>query len=134
MRDAFGGVFMMRLMLVFIVVFVGFGAVSLNYAKAFRVKNSVIDLIEQNQLANINDIYSRTDLQYDKKLDAIIDRADYNVQCNVNDMKDNATGKIIGICYGGIVIKVNNERNDDNNIYYDVFTYGGWNLKFLNMK
>ena len=43
MRDAFGGVFMFRLMLVFIVIYVAFTAISFKYAKSFRVKNSVID-------------------------------------------------------------------------------------------
>jgi len=44
MRDAFGGVFTMNLLLVFIFIFVAFAAVSLNYAKAFKVKNSIIDI------------------------------------------------------------------------------------------
>ena len=55
MRDAFGGVFMMRLMLAFIFIFVAFSAVSLNYAKAFRVKNKVIDVVEQMEIQNINE-------------------------------------------------------------------------------
>ena len=77
MRDAFGGVFMMRLMLVFIVVFVGFGAISLNYAKAFRIKNKVIDLIEQQEIKNITNVKN-----YTSKLDAIVTNADYNISCN----------------------------------------------------
>ena len=50
MRDAFGGEFMIRLFLVFIFIYIMFSAVSLNYAKAFRLKNSVIDYLEKNEI------------------------------------------------------------------------------------
>lgn len=133
MRDAFGGVFTMRLMLVFIVVFVGFSAISLNYAKAFRIKNSIIDVIEQNQLANINDILTSTNPNYKTKINTIVSNADYHVDCDEQYLIDKSTGIVNGICYDGIVIKVNNERNDNNNIYYDVITYGGWDLGVLNL-
>lgn len=49
MRDAFGGTFMIKLGLVFLVVYVSFMAVAINYAKAFRVKNQIINIIEQYQ-------------------------------------------------------------------------------------
>lgn len=49
MRDAFGGTFMIKLMLTFLAVYIAFIAVALNYAKAFRVKNKIIDIIEQNE-------------------------------------------------------------------------------------
>ena len=38
MRDAFGGAFMIKLFLVFILIYVCFIALALNYAKAFKVK------------------------------------------------------------------------------------------------
>ena len=47
MRDAFGGAFMIKLMLIFLVIYVCFIAVALNYAKAFKAKNGIIDLIER---------------------------------------------------------------------------------------
>lgn len=47
MRDAFGGAFMIKLMLIFLVIYVCFIAIALNYAKAFRAKNGIIDLIER---------------------------------------------------------------------------------------
>ena len=56
MRDAFGGEFMIRLFLVFIFIYIMFSAVSLNYAKAFRLKNSVIDYLEKNEILDIKNI------------------------------------------------------------------------------
>ena len=35
-----------KLMLIFLAIYIAFVAVALNYAKAFRVKNSIIDMIK----------------------------------------------------------------------------------------
>ena len=48
MRDAFGGAFSIQIFLIFILIYVSFIAVSLNYAKAFKVKSAIIDYIEDN--------------------------------------------------------------------------------------
>ena len=45
MREAIGGTWLLGLALTFIVFFASFLAVSINYAKAFNVKNSIVDLI-----------------------------------------------------------------------------------------
>lgn len=58
MRDAFGGAFMIRILLLFMAVFIVFVAVALNYAKAFRVKNKIIDVIEQNEGVSLDDTYN----------------------------------------------------------------------------
>ena len=50
MRDAFGGAFMIKLFLVFILIYVCFIALALNYAKAFKVKNKIIDYLETNEI------------------------------------------------------------------------------------
>lgn len=47
MRDAFGGTFMIQLMLVFLVIYISLLAVGYNYANAFRTKNFIIDYIER---------------------------------------------------------------------------------------
>lgn len=49
MRDAVGGSFMIKLLLVFLAVYVIFIAIAINYAKAFKVKNKILDIIEQNE-------------------------------------------------------------------------------------
>lgn len=47
MRDAFGGAFMIKIILIFLSIYIVFMALALNYAKAFRVKNQIINYIEQ---------------------------------------------------------------------------------------
>lgn len=69
MRDAFGGAFMIKLMLVFLVIYVCFIAVALNYAKAFKAKNGIIDLIEK---------YEGFDICKDQ-IDAYLSKISYNV-------------------------------------------------------
>ena len=138
MRDAFGGVFMMRLMLAFITIFVAFTAVSLNYAKAFKIKNKVIDFVEQQQITDISRF--KDNEGYKKKIDAIVEQANYVISCTnsddttiVKEIEDKNTHAIIGICYRGIIIKKSTEHNDSSSIYYDIITFSGWNMSSLNL-
>ena len=130
MRDAFGGIFMIRLFIVFIFIYVAFAAVSLNYAKAFRVKNSVISFVEENEiidLRNINNI---------DKLEKILENAKYHKECNNgNGTIRSIEGNNIGYCYNGIVIlKQKEEKLAGTNstvINYQILTYADWNLGVL---
>lgn len=47
MRDAFGGLMNMVIIVVFLVLVSGYLAFNVNYTKAFRVKNKIITTIEQ---------------------------------------------------------------------------------------
>ena len=55
MKEGFGGTFMIYVLLVFLAVYITFLAVAFNYARAFRVKNKVIDIIEQNEGMDFTD-------------------------------------------------------------------------------
>lgn len=54
MRDAFGGTFLMYLVITFVVIFVTFLAVTMKYIQAYRVKNEIINYIEQYEGYNEN--------------------------------------------------------------------------------
>ena len=49
MRESIGGTWLIGIVALFIVLFSAFMAYSINYTKAFRAKNGLIDLIEQNE-------------------------------------------------------------------------------------
>ena len=49
MRESFGGSFLLSISITFIVLFAGFLAVSINYSRAFTVKNEIISIIENGQ-------------------------------------------------------------------------------------
>lgn len=49
MREAIGGGWLLTFVIVFVMLFSSYLAVSINYTKAFKVKNKIIDLIETNE-------------------------------------------------------------------------------------
>lgn len=137
MRDAFGGVFMIRLFLVFIVIYVAFAAVSLNYAKAFRLKNSLISFIEEKEITSLSDSSFNKRLD---ELDIILQNANYNKTCAsigyTEGEQRSAEGKANGYCYKGIIIRETNRTNiagtNFKSITYEVNTIANWNIGFLN--
>ena len=131
MRDAFGGVFMIRLMLVFVFIFVAFAAISLNYAKAFRIKNNIIDFVEQEEIINLADL-NKSNGKRLQKLDAILDSANYNKVCrNGNGLVEREAGMPQSYCYRGIYIE--EISNDSKYITYEIHTFADWNLGPLNL-
>ena len=140
MRDAFGGVFMFRLMLVFIVIYVAFTAISFKYAKSFKIKNSVIDVIEQNQVLDLENFFSEGSGRNVAKIDNILDMAQYNITCedvvkngNLNNGQIVFGGSAIGYCYRGVIITENSEKTTPSTKYYNVYTYVNWELGAMNM-
>ena len=49
MREAIGGTWLTQLVIVIMFIFVAFLALSINYSKAFRVKNEVLSIIEKKE-------------------------------------------------------------------------------------
>lgn len=133
MRDAFGGVFTMNLLLVFIFIFVAFSAVSLNYAKAFRVKNNIIDFIEENEILDLRDLDNKID-----KLAEVINNSDYQKTCNgeLSALSTDDFGNVTEYCYGGVFISIKSknkiEGTDKTIIKYNVTSVADWNLGALN--
>ena len=87
MRDSFGGAFMIYLFLIFIVIYITFMGVAINYAKVFRVKNNVINILEQNQFS-MND-GSRDDIL--ESVDDYLAKVPYNINGNTSAAKNCAS-------------------------------------------
>lgn len=49
MREAIGGTWLLQLVIAFMLLFVGFLALSLNYSKAFQIKNEMLTMIEKRE-------------------------------------------------------------------------------------
>lgn len=141
MRDSIAGAWLYSIVLVFIVLLVGFIAISINYNKAYKLKTTVVNLIEQNQ--GIND---RTL----KLIDGYLDNNGYinGKRCS-NLYKDGQ--KYMGINKGvstGVLTKGKDDKNvesqqlcvtreeyisnlpDATNIeyYYDVYMFFSFSL------
>lgn len=49
MRESIGGTFLLQIVLVFLTVYIGFMAIVINYGKVFRIKNTIVNYIEQQE-------------------------------------------------------------------------------------
>lgn len=49
MREAVGGTWITQLVILFMLIFVAFLALSLNYTKAFKIKNEILSIIEKRE-------------------------------------------------------------------------------------
>ena len=136
MRDAFGGAFMIKIFLVFIAIYIGFTAVALNYAKAFKVKNRIIEYLESSEISNLN-MYVSQRLEIENFINnEILGDMNYNVNdldiCSSVKEEDDA-GNIIAVCHeAGIVIEQIAKATNTEGVYYRVSTYVGWSIPFLN--
>ena len=93
MREAFGGAFTIKFMLIFLAIYIAFIAVALNYAKAFRVKNKIIDIIEQNEgIDSYNDTKEGSVIG---DINSYLNTVSYYV--NLANIKNKKTDKIIKI-------------------------------------
>lgn len=120
-----------KLMLIFLAVYVTFIAVALNYAKAFRVKNGVIDIIEQNE--GIDD-YSDTGSENSiiKKIDDYLLSISYYVK-GIDDKKCPIT-EYNYIGNRGYCLNVTSNIIDNvETSYYKVTTFVKIELPFFNI-
>lgn len=142
MRDAFGGTFMVQIFLVFILIYICFTALSLNYAKAFKVKNAIINYLESNEITDLNNLNSsEMDKINDFLQTEILEKMDYNFSanniCNTSGanyiLTKDAKGNVNGYCNNlGIKISIAGRGKNTEGVYYTVSTYIGWTMPFLN--
>jgi len=126
MRDAFGGAFMLKLFLVFIFIYIGFTAVALNYAKAFKVKDKVIDYIENNEIADFKSMPASIKNSMDEYFETqILGTMNYRA-------KISCTGDNIVYCENGIKISEEGKTQNKKGVYYKVTTTVGWSIPFIN--
>ena len=89
MRDAVGGTFMIYVFLIFLAVYITFVAVAFNYARAFRVKNKVIDIIEQSEgIEDYNNISNESVLG---QINTYLNEVSYRVN-GINENTKHCTG------------------------------------------
>ena len=65
MRDAFGGIANIVVIVVFLVIVSGYLAFNVNYTKAFRVKNKIISTFEQFEGNCYDDIATEGTCNYE---------------------------------------------------------------------
>lgn len=124
MKDAFGGAFTIWLFLFFFVIYVCFIAIALNFAKIYRVKNYVINTLEQGQFSGTTT--SANDSKILQQLDS------YFLEVPYKSVITDATCKKYGddaITYNGVCII---PKGDEKARYYKVVVFLQAEFPFLN--
>lgn len=134
MREAVGGTFLFNIMITFIFFFTSFLAIAINYSQAFRVKNQIINYIEQYEGINNNSDRKRivdyvNQAGYYREIDCECDGNDYSCGGNINknngsNVSTDETKKAKGLC-------VKKLENDNGDIYYRVTTFVKFNLPII---
>ena len=125
MDESIGGAFMIKLLFVFIIIYVTFMCIAISYAKAFRIKNSVMNKLEQNQYV------FGTDYTF---IDDYLEEVSYGVDPdNASTVISNCGGVNFGsisnekktiLTSKGVCIKqLGDDDNDGRDYYYKVTTY-----------
>lgn len=124
MRDAIGQTFTIQIILFFLVVINCYLAFSVNYTKAFRIKNNIVAIIEQQEgftQTGENNAAAR--------IEAIMLNTGYNVDASVlNNCGQGYTA--IENNAGGFCLSVH--KNPDGSGYYGVKTYVNINIPIIN--
>lgn len=131
MREAIGSTFLFNIMIVFIFFFSAFLAIAINYSQAFRIKNQVINYIEQYE--GMNDTSRQEIIKY------MSDSGYYReVTCastggnnyEGNTIDDNGSDVSIGSNkVKGLCIKKLSNANSDT--YYRVTTFVKFNFPLI---
>ena len=137
MRDAFGGAFMFKVFLVFIMIYICFTAMALNYARAFKVKNAVIDYLESNEITTLDNLTTAMEMRQieDYFTSEILGKMQYNYSAMNICGEGVSTGQILAngvYCHpSGVIIELAGEGENTEGVYYTVSTYIGWKVPFL---
>ncbi len=137
MRDSVGGTFMIYVLIIFLSVYIVFVAVAFNYARAFRVKNKVLDIIEQNEgiqeMENSNNLQGITSGVFGQINDYL-----QSISYRVNDIgESNCKGyDYINEDRGYCIAKIDQNSSIDGitSSYYKVRTFAYIEFPFLKLK
>lgn len=116
MKDAFGGTFMIKVLIVFFVIYISFMTVAIGYAKAFRIKNHIVSILEKPAYSNVTEGYNNAISEIETYIGTVA--YDYSGNIKIQDDCDNRGGRLDvaqGICIA--------EKGNSGLIYYEVTSY-----------
>lgn len=137
MRESFGTAFVVNAVVIFVAIFIFFFVAGMSYTKAFKIKNRIVDIIEENECFNEGGCTSKS------QIEAVMSNTGYRIKqgnpnCgNVSRIKEMKTSPEIltnsNNNYRYCVYKVN--TSDDNSYYGAVaFMYFDLPLGFGTME
>lgn len=128
MRDALGGTMTIYIIIIFLLLINGYLAFSVNYTKAFRVKNEIISLIEQHE--------GYTE-KAKEEIRAYLNKTHYTVpDAYITQVKNSDQGFVCETGYCVKVTAVGGENSSTNELYrgsyYSVVTFVNIDIPVLN--
>lgn len=131
MRDAIGGAMTLQFIVIFMIIINCYLAFSVNYTKAFRVKNEIRSIIEKNEgltcsaLTQINDLMLKTNYGMNSEFEKWCESDGYTVA-------NAGSGKF---CYKYNKVDVTGTSTDSSTYkgaYYTVATFVNVDLPLVN--
>ena len=128
MRDAFGGVVNLSMIVVFLVLVFGYLAFNVNYTKAFRVKNYIITTIEQYE-GNCD-----VGTPCRSKIQQYINQVGYNASNLDLTDEDYVCDRTFGYCYKEFEVQNSSGAYNEHNkqYYYRVVTQINIDIPIIN--
>jgi len=133
MRDAFGGSFMIRIFLIFILIYILLTAVVLNYAKAYRAKDLVVSYLEDNEIDDIGSMSADDLTKMEEYFESVlVGTLGYVTPLSPTDCKSE-DGEEVFCFEPGIKIRRIDKPTSSNKlgVYYQVTTYYRYDIGFL---
>jgi len=119
MREAIGGALLIKLVMFFIVIYVCFLAIAINYSITFRVKNQIINLIESYEGYDLAKVH----------IDDYLSNVGYYRSIGNLTIGDGTCQSEYGYCYDPIPIT--NAAGDQIGTYYKVTTYVSFDFPII---
>lgn len=63
MRESFGTAFVVNMVVIFVAIFIFFFVAGMSYTKAFKIKNRITDIIEENECFNEGSCTSKSEIE-----------------------------------------------------------------------
>lgn len=124
MRDAFGGIFSLSLLMVFILIVSGFISLAINYTRSYRVKNYVLTMLEKYEGNTENkDMLERT-YNYAKSMGYVAPRTSYARAESKSYTCPKYNGENIGWCYKDGVV-------EDDTFTMDIVVFVNLNIPII---
>ena len=132
MKEAYGGTFMLWLFLFFFVIYITILCVALQFAKTYRVKNKIVNLVEQYKY----NIYAAPDEKFNTDLNDYLSKVPYTLSVDMqkeceNKIKENTVGKAVYYTNGVCISTTIPDDDSQSGIYYEVEVYFVVQLPYL---
>ena len=126
MRDAIGQVYALQVILAFVLLINGYMAYSVNYSRAFRVKNQIINIVEQYESPE-ND-------EGKTKIKQYVQQMNYEVSNQLINEKrsEGFTCFQEGWCYKATNVSTASADGDRNGTYYTIVTFVNIDIPVIN--